>query len=330
MPESELSLPQRRPPTSADVARESGVSRATVSYVLNDTPGARVSLRTRELVLATAERLGHVPSANARSLRLGRSQVVVALVRSFVGAGFIRHVTLEALDEALVAHGYILVVHQFSPDLQPLPQIWKMISPAVVVSMGGLSVPDQAALEDSRIRLVSAHGLVPHFDAGYLQVRYLYQQGHRSIGYAHASPPTAQLVADERLRGAQAAALDLRLPELDVKIVNIMNRNSFTTALSAWRNRSSTTALCAHNDDIAAMLMLEAQRMNIRVPDDLAIIGVDDSPLAAFGITSVRIDSTSYSAAIVERVLAAVGGEEDDVAPLNGSNLLSVVRRNSA
>src|SRR5699024_8468011 len=66
--------------TSADVARLAGVSRATVSYVLNDTPGHRITADTRARVADAAARLGYAPSAAARTLRSGRSEVVLCLL----------------------------------------------------------------------------------------------------------------------------------------------------------------------------------------------------------------------------------------------------------
>src|SRR4051812_43365688 len=66
--------------TSADVAREAGVSRATVSYVLNDTPHQKIPEATRRRVLEAAARLGYAPSAAARTLRTGRSDVVLGML----------------------------------------------------------------------------------------------------------------------------------------------------------------------------------------------------------------------------------------------------------
>src|SRR4051794_33842882 len=66
--------------TSADVARLAGVSRATVSYVHNDTPQQTISGPTRARVLDAAARLGYAPSAAARTLRTGRSDIVLCLL----------------------------------------------------------------------------------------------------------------------------------------------------------------------------------------------------------------------------------------------------------
>ena len=70
----------RRPPTSADVARAAGVSRSTVSLVLNDTPGARFPEATRARVLAAAADLGYVVNRAAADLRRGASRTVIAVL----------------------------------------------------------------------------------------------------------------------------------------------------------------------------------------------------------------------------------------------------------
>ena len=68
----------QRPPTSSDVARRAGVSRATVSYVLNDLIDSRISAETRARVLAAADELGYTTHALARSLRAGHSTIILA------------------------------------------------------------------------------------------------------------------------------------------------------------------------------------------------------------------------------------------------------------
>jgi len=69
-----------RRPTSADVAREAGLSRATVGYVLNEVPHQSIPEPTRQRVFAAAAKLGYTPSAAARSLRSGRSNLVLCLL----------------------------------------------------------------------------------------------------------------------------------------------------------------------------------------------------------------------------------------------------------
>ena len=101
--------------TSADVARVAGVSRATESNVLNDTPRQTISSATRGRVLEAATSLGYAPSAAARTLRTGRSDVVLCLLPDWpigqqVGA------LLANLSTALSRSGLTFVVHPGSRD----------------------------------------------------------------------------------------------------------------------------------------------------------------------------------------------------------------------
>ena len=108
--------------TSADVARLAGVSRATVSYVLNDTPRQSISADTRNRVLDAAATLGYAPSAAARALRTGRSDVVLCLlpdwpIGSEVGS------LLGFVSTALAREGLTFVVHPGNREDRPISEL---------------------------------------------------------------------------------------------------------------------------------------------------------------------------------------------------------------
>src|SRR5881398_3527046 len=90
--------------TSADVARLAGVSRATVSFVLNNTQAHRVSDTTRARVLAAAQQLGYVPHAAARSLRAGRSNLIL-MPASVSAVGSLVSAWADDLQSELERHG---------------------------------------------------------------------------------------------------------------------------------------------------------------------------------------------------------------------------------
>src|SRR3954466_11356127 len=126
---------ERRPrrPTAADVARQAGVSRATVSYVLNDTPHQKIPEATRRRVLEAAARLGYAPSAAARTRRPGRSDGVLGMLPDWpIGPAVGR--LLEHLSTALAEAGLTFVVHPRGRSPRPGSEVWKAIGPAAVLA----------------------------------------------------------------------------------------------------------------------------------------------------------------------------------------------------
>src|SRR3982750_2384342 len=141
--------------TSADVARLAGVSRATVSYVLNDTPHQTISAATRGRVLEAAGSLGYAPSAAARALRTGRSDVVLCLLPDWpigpeVGA------LLGNLSSVLARAGLTFVAPPGSREDRPISDIWKAITPAAVLSFTEFSAEEMAAMRAAGVALVVA------------------------------------------------------------------------------------------------------------------------------------------------------------------------------
>lgn len=293
--------------TLEDVARAAGVSTATVSYVLNGVDD-RISEATRELVLHVAQELGHVPYAPARSLRTGRSQIVVALVLD-LAIGYIANELLRRLDIALAARGYIVLVHRVDESLRSMNDVWGLVAPALVVAMGGIAIPDGAVSQDTK--LMRMHGIVAHPRAGEMQIEYLHSRGHRRIGYAYPSGGTLAMVASERLAGARAACERLGLDPPVVLTFDPADPRTALAALDAWTaGDDPVTAVAAHNDDVALTVLAALQTRGLRVGEDLAVIGVDDVPLARLSLTTIAIDCEAWAETVVEAALAKLDGRE--------------------
>ncbi len=295
--------------THADIARAAGVSRATVSYVLNNVKGKAISSTTQELVRRTAQELGHVPFAPARSLRLGRSNIVLAIVRDF-GFGYVSNRVLRRLDAALASRGLLVLVHELDEQLRPSTDVWSLISPTLIVTMGGMVLPDDFVI-DSTTTVVRVHGMVPQAEAGAMQVRHLIERGHVVLGYAYPAGESVQLVARERFAGARDAAEASGLPALDVRRIDVEDPASVSRAVDQWWEASPRpTAVVAHNDEIALLVSSALTARGLRIPDDLAVIGIDDIPGARVGLTTVAIDVEAWSEAVVRRVLDALDGAQ--------------------
>lgn len=313
--------------SSADVARACGVSRATVSYVLNDTPGHAISAATRELVLRTAREMGHMPYAPARMLRRGRSDIVLALVRDF-GLGYVSNEILSRLDVALAKHGYVVLVHRLDESLRSVSELWGMVSPELVVVMGAMTGPDQQAIEGTQTKLLKTHGVVSSQRTGRLQVDYLHGKGHRRLGFAYSDADAVQLVARDRLQGAIEVTTELGLPGLAVAHVDPSEPETVRRAVESWvGGPDPVTAVCAHNDEIALMILECLYERGLTPGVDLAVIGADDIPAARINLTTVRVKIDQWSDAVVRGVHEMLKGAE---APDLSGDYVEVIERTSA
>src|SRR6476659_101951 len=183
-------VPKPKRPTATDVARRAGVSQATVSYVMNNTPHQVIPETTRQRVLTAAVELGYTPSAAARMLVSGRSDVVLLLLPDWpIGLGVAS--LLDELSQAFAQHDLTFVIHP-RVTARPVTDLWKSITPAAVLAYENFGESDLTAIDASGAELVLISSLdhddrafdQAHEHTGRLQVEHLADAGHRHIGYA--------------------------------------------------------------------------------------------------------------------------------------------------
>ncbi len=322
--------------TSADVARESGVSRTTVSYVLNDTPGTSISELTRRRVLDTAERLGYTPSAAARTLRSGRSDVVLCVVPDWT-AGPVIDTLIDDLTTLFAAQGLALLVFNDRGN-RPLTELWRAVTPRAVLALGPLTDADAAAMRSARIPVVGStldedpHPetfAVPQHGIAELQVEHLAARGHRVLAYAAPSDSRLAAFTERRIAGARAACARLGLPEPRLRTVEL-EVQSGAAAVREWRAGEPVTAVAAYNDEVALAVLAGLRAEGLRAPEDVAVIGVDDIPLARLAspaLTTVWQAIDAQAEHLASSVLAALGHDVPPPRPTH--ELFHVVERAS-
>ncbi|GIF20667.1 DNA-binding LacI/PurR family transcriptional regulator [Actinoplanes tereljensis] len=320
--------------TSADVARLAGVSRATVSYVMNDTPRQTISPSTRTRVLDAAARLGYSPSAAARTLRTGRSDVVLCLLPDWpigpeVGS------MLGNLSTALARHGLTLVVHPGNREDRPIGEIWKAITPAAVIAYTDFSVGEIAAMRSAGVALVvpifgrEAQPAVPQQLIGRQQAAHLITAGHTRLGYAYPDDERVRTFAEPRLAGVQDECRDSQVGGPATETVTL-DRDQAHAAVRRW-HAAGVTGVCAYNDEVALAVLAGVRLAGLTAPADLAVIGVDDIPPARLvipSLTTVTTDQAAVAAYLSATVVAAINGRPAPAVPT--ADLVQLVRRESA
>ena len=326
--------------TSADVARDSGVSRTTVSYVLNDTPGTTISEETRARVRASAERLGYTPSAAARTLRRGRSDLVLYVLPDWP-LGPAVDTLLDHLAGELAERGLSLLVHHLRRG-RPLSDLWRTVIPRAVVGFTGFSPEDREAMRRAGIQVLGDlddhdPGVGGTFSAsqrgiGRLQARHLIDRGHEVLGYGAATDPRVEQFVALRLEGVRAECVEARLPAPVVQPVDLA-LDSSSHAVRSWRGHTPrVTAVAAYNDEVAIALLAGVRAEGLTAPADLAVVGVDDIPAARFTVpplTTVSQSLEEQARHLAATVVAGLEGGAAAPAPAPRETLELVVRQST-
>ena len=289
----------RTRPTAADVARRSGVSTATVSYVLNRTTGQTISPETRAKVLRAADELGYVQHAAAQALARGASRIVV-IDRGGIPHGDVAEHATAQLAESLRGRGFtpLLTPWNSGGSTDTLLELARAMAPHAVVTVAPLDPDARAQLSAAGVQAFGTLFPGPlRLDdmiarAAHAQVEFLAQQGHRGVLYMPATDP--DLATLSALRGAavsaRASELGLRSQALDpTAIAGPLQR--LTDALPSVLSRTGLTAIAAYHDEVAMRVLAALHRLQLPVPERVAVIGVDDLPLAELtvpALTSVR------------------------------------------
>ncbi len=323
--------------TSADVARESGVSRTTVSYVLTGRDGVTISDETRHRVREAAVRLGYAPSAAARALRTGRSDLVLCILPDWP-VGPVIETLLDELADGLSGRGLAVLVHH-GRGTRPLSELWRAVTPRAVIGFAPFVDGDLLAMRQAGIQVLGTLGeerqpdpALPsesQLEIGALQLRHLAARGVRRIGYGWPTDPRLEVFARDRLLGVQRACADLGLPD-PVVLPVALDVPAAAGAVRGWRGQG-VTAVAAYNDDVALAILAGLRTEELSCPEDCAVVGVDDVPaarLAAPPLTTVSQSIEIYANYLAALVLADLDGAAEK--PGHPGHGLHIVERESA
>ncbi|BDM68001.1 LacI family transcriptional regulator [Streptomyces nigrescens] len=299
------------PPTSAAVARLAGVSRATVSYVLNGQAEGRVGARTQARVRAAAEELGYVPHAAARTLRAGRGSIVLLAAPADTVPAFGPLFTrfLAGFQTALHGLGYTGVLHG-APAASPMAaaRAWAELRPAAVLALHGPPLDAAAVdlLHRAGTAAVLTHGpsappgahalLLDQREAGLRAGAHLLAGGRRRIGVVRPADPGLADFAGARLAGVREAAAGR--PGAEVRPLDLEPTEESAARLAARWPGLGLDGMFAYNDEYAMLLMRALQDAGHTVgtgPDEIGVVGADDLLLARLlrpRLTSVRAEIT--------------------------------------
>lgn len=310
-----LQAPADGAPTVRTVADLAGVSIASASRVLNGLGG---SSETTRRVREAAERVGYVPNAIARSLQAQRTGLLALAVADIGNPVYVE--MMRAIEEVAKQSGYQLLVHATGADpaseLTLLRGLARRYVDGLVLSPLRITEGHLAALHRSPVPVVVVGQLSD--DAPFdnvradshtgvaLAIRHLVSLGRRRIAFINGAVDT--LPGAARLAAYRDALAELGLP-YDESLVETGDfqyehgRAAAGRLLARATGESRPDAIFCANDLIAAGALHELLAVGVRVPEDMALVGMDDTALARMSFPQI----TSVSLGAAERGRLAAG-----------------------
>lgn len=311
--------------TIKDIAKLCGVSRATVSAVLNSKPGVRE--KTRNKVLSVIREHGLQNRLIARSLMGHFSQLVAVVVPNLDNPFYTELV--GGCTSVLKAHGNHMVCHPTDDSIEDEEGTLEAL---LGYDLGGYilaSVQEEGSYDHVQRVLDSgkpfvAVAPVPGLDTHYVTFEdrrgskeatdYLVAKGHRNIVCLAARRGVS---AKERILGFMESLLDHNLSFDDSMVTRFEPESgaAYRVALEILKRPARPTAMLCFNDMVAIDVYRAAHELHLRIPDDISVVGFDDISMASFlgpPLTTVSTGAHEIGRTAAEILLQAIAGEAND------------------
>lgn len=301
----------------SDIARESGVSVATVSLALNNKPG--VSEETRLRVIEVAERLDYPikPAAGGKSNQLATVGMIVKTEPHITpDANPFYSKIIAGIEDVCRRNGINLLFASLPVDennhpvevpqllyndgVDGLLMVGTFVDETITSISGKRTLP--IVLVDGYSNTESYDTVVSdNFRAAYQAVEYLIKKGHRHIGLV-GSEKNCYPSLQERRNGYLRALKENEITDTYIANFNINNSRGYEETSSLLREHPQITALFCINDDVSTGAMRAAADLKKRIPQDLSVVGYDDTYIALNAhppLTTMHVDTVAMGRASV-------------------------------
>jgi LacI family transcriptional regulator len=309
--------------TIKDIAKLAGVSQSTVSKALNNKPD--VGLKTKTKILKIAREHHFTPHVFGKALKKKTSEIVGVLfcrdLHSLSGNPFYSRV-LEGIETELALNNYSLVLKIITENTKDeLPKMIRerQVDGLILVGTFIESFLDRILSQDLRLVLVDpkkplnqCHQILIDNEHGAFQATsHLIHRGHRKIGFI--SGDLSRLSFMQRYTG-YATALRNHGLEVDPSLVRTGGLENGYEHVGHLLDNNSITAIFSANDINAIYGYKAINERNLRVPEDISMVGFDDIDLARISmppLSTVRVDKEELGSIAVRTVLSMIRGESD-------------------
>lgn len=297
-----------------DVAKQAGVSIATVSRVLNGSE--KVRPETKAKILSVIQEMKYAPNPAARGLIMKKTEAIGLLLPDLHGEFFSE--IIRGADEAIQQQGYHLIVSSSHNDPKEIEAALRfmrgrvdaivLMSPQVNAEILLENLPKTLPIVLLNCRTDNTHYdtiVIDGFGGAREMTNYLLDLGHRRI--AVITGGEKNLESEERLRGYRTAMTDRHFtPNRSLEFRgNFTEISGYEAAREILMLKHHPTAIFAFNDSMAIGAIKAIREEGLRIPSDISICGFDDIPVAKYispSLTSVHVPISELGAMAINRV----------------------------
>jgi DNA-binding LacI/PurR family transcriptional regulator len=317
--------------TSQDVANLAGVSRTTVSLVLNDVEGIHISPETRQKVRDAADKLGYIPNATAQALATRRARAIgLVMTRSphHIASDTFLPQILGGLLDVVKQHKLRLLFESVEAEHQDrvylelarakhidgMILLTPRINDAGLKKLEEVDVPSvlMGKLADSNLYSIDVDNRLAAKQA----TQYLIELGHREIACISNAKPSYS-AAPDRVLGYRDALMEAGItPDDDlIQYADFDPQSGFACMQKLLALEKKFTAVFVASDNVAMGVKSALREAGLQIPDDISIIGFDDIPWAKYAdppLTTIRLPAQELASGACLMLLDLMQGSEPE------------------
>lgn len=288
--------------SSMDIAKEAGVSRTTVSYVLNNVEDIKIKPETREKVLAAAKKLGYYGNSIARSMKTGKVMSIGVVSQWNVTHQRFTEV-LNGIKSIAANNHYSITLCSYDFDEHNIPEYLNYYFGKKIDGIIFLS--SNKALNNSIIDIVKEKGIpavfadcniidselncinIDYYQGAYSAAEYLIQKGHKKfISILH---DTNTIQENSRLDGIKSALKNYNIPLYNFKSITLSKQDDYNFEIinKTLVEKGDYAAVITSWRATAFKTLYYANKLNIKIPEELSLISLDGSEFADYSYPSL-------------------------------------------
>ena len=295
-------MPEKRIYTIKDIAKKAGVTGATVSNALNNT--GRLNIETKKRIENIAEDLGYKPNIIARALSLKKTKIIGVFVPEISNEYYSQ--VISGMEEISNENGYTIVLINTQYDLKKeqneVEKLTRLFTEGLifisgsgkfghVISSNSNNIPMVCVDREIEGEIKCPSVLIKNTEAMIKAVKYLYDVGHKKIGYFGHLVRAKEITIMKRYKGYLEGLKNLGLKAYHNNIYIYDNPNSMNinSSYEIYKNylrnnidKIDATAIITQNDILAIALIRAFKDRGVKVPEDISVMGFDNIAISQF------------------------------------------------